>query len=80
MEHNDKTKGVMIFNGALWECSIVKGRLNDAGIESFILNTTYTYLLPFENVVDGIGVCKVMISENDQEAASEIMKDIKFGE
>lgn len=80
MNNNDKTKGVIIFNSSLWECSIVKGILEDSGIEAFLINSSSANMLPFENVVDGIGACKVMISENDLESASEIIKDIKFGE
>jgi hypothetical protein len=62
---------ITVFSGTLWEAEMVKSLLLDAGIESFVKNdtvTSYAY-----EPIRSSGVM-VVISENDQVAAKEIVE------
>ena len=70
-EAEDKSKLVEVFKGSLWECELVKGLLNDRGIEA--------------TVKDGLGVnlalpataisVKVLVNEADFEPAMEVIRE-----
>ena len=68
----DKEKFITAFTGTLWEAEMVKSLLLDAGIESFLQNSTgHSYA--YEPILAS-GV-KVIISDTNGEAAKEIVEE-----
>jgi len=62
----------MTCNSAI-EANIIKTRLIDEEIDCFLVNETFTTLMPAMNGMFGAGV-QVMIDEKDSERAKEILK------
>lgn len=56
------------------EAHLIKGRLNNEGIECILTNENFTNLMPHYNNVMGAGI-QVLIKEEDQERARDIIKD-----
>lgn len=58
----------------LAEAHMIKGRLNNVGIECFLTNQNFTNLMPLYNNMMGSGV-QIMIFENDLIIARQLLKD-----
>jgi hypothetical protein len=56
------------------EAYLIKGKLNNEGIECFITNENSSTLMPYYNHMLGFSV-QVMIDEADLERARELVKD-----
>jgi len=56
------------------EAHLIKGKLNNEGIDCFITNENTTTLIPYMNNMLGFGV-QVMIHKEDYEKARELVKD-----
>lgn len=70
-EAEDKSKLVEVFKGSLWECELVKGLLNDRGIEATVKDGLVVNLaLP----ATAISV-KVLVNEADFEPAMEVIRE-----
>lgn len=54
------------------EASMIKHRLENEGIECYLTNTNFTNLLPGYYGIMGAGI-QVMIEENDQEKATQLL-------
>ncbi len=70
--NRDKEKFIVVFTGTLWEAEMVKSLLLDAGIESFLQNSTgHSYA--FEPILaEGV---KVIIAETNSDVAKEIVEE-----
>ena len=64
----------LITCGNTMEAHIIKGRLNNEGIECFLTNENFTNLMPMYNNMLGSGI-QIVINEEDFLKASEIIKD-----
>lgn len=70
-EAEDKSKLVEVFKGSLWECELVKGLLNDRGIEATVKDGLLVNLaLP----ATAISVT-VLVNEADFEPAMEVIRE-----
>lgn len=58
----------------LTEAFLIKGRLANEGIESFLTNQNFTNLMPLYNHMLGSGI-QVIVNEIDYTNAREIIKD-----
>jgi hypothetical protein len=58
----------------LIEAYLIKGRLANEGIESFLINQNFTYLMPLYNNMLGSGI-QIIVIENDYHNAREIITD-----
>ncbi len=56
------------------EAHLIKGRLQNEGIECFLTNENFTNLMPFYNDMLGSGV-QIIVDEKDYHKAREILKD-----
>lgn len=70
---NKKTVRLMTCNTAP-EAHMIKGRLENEGIECFLKNEESTNMLPMFNNMVGGGV-QIMVFENDFERAEEIVNN-----
>lgn len=57
-----------------FEANLIKAKLEDAGIPSFLTNENYSTLYPVMANTFGSGV-KVMVNEEDLEKALEVLSD-----
>jgi len=57
-----------------FEAGLIKAKLNDAGINCFLTNESYSALYPTLGKTFGTGV-QVMIDEDDLEKALEVLAD-----
>ncbi|MCF8308660.1 MAG: DUF2007 domain-containing protein [Bacteroidales bacterium] len=78
-EDDKKTVRLMTCN-SVPEAHMIKGRLNNMGIDCFLKNEESTNMLPMFNNMVGGGV-QVMVFEKDLDQATEIInKDLGTGE
>lgn len=68
-----RTTNILTCDG-ITEAYIIKGRLNNEGIDCFLTNQNFTNLMPLYNNMLGAGI-QVIINESDLTAAQEILKD-----
>ncbi len=72
-QHNKDTKVVRLLTcDNSFEANLIKGRLENEGIESFLTNENITTLMPHLNTLFNSGA-QVMIFEKDLERAREIL-------
>ena len=64
----------LITCGTLIEAHFIKVRLNNEGIECFLINQNFTNLLPLFNNMLGSGI-QIIISETELEKARKIIED-----
>jgi len=55
------------------EANLIKGRLNNEGIEAFITNENFSNLMPHYNRIMNSGI-QIMISDLEYDKASEILE------
>lgn len=70
-EAEDKSKLVEVFKGSLWEAELVKGLLNDRGIESTIKDGLVVNVALPETAID----VQVLVNEADYEAAMSVVRE-----
>lgn len=70
-EAEDKSKLVEVFKGSLWECELVKGLLNDRGIEATVKDGLLVNLALPETAIS----VKVLVNEADFEPAMEVIRE-----
>ncbi len=58
----------------LQEAHIIKGRLNNEGVDCFLTNQNFTSLMPVYNNMLGGGI-QVIIREDDLSKAKQLLKD-----
>ena len=67
----DKSKLVEVFKGSLWECELVKGLLNDRGIEATVKDGLLVNLALPETAIS----VTVLVNEADFEPAMEVIRE-----
>lgn len=70
-EVEDKSKLIAVFTGSLWEAELVKGLLNDRGIEAAIKDGLVVNVALPESAVN----VEVLVNEADFEAAMEVVRE-----
>lgn len=60
---------------SLSEAYLIKGRLNNEGIDCFLTNENFTNLMPLYNNMLGSGI-QVIVNENDLEKSRALIKEI----
>jgi len=70
-EAEDKSKLVEVFKGSLWECELVKGLLNDRGIEATVKDGLLVNLALPETAIS----VTVLVNEADFESAMEVIRE-----
>lgn len=70
-EAKDRSKLVEVFTGSLWEAELVKGLLNDRGIEAAIKDGLVVNVALPETAIS----VKVLVNESDFEAAMEVIRE-----
>lgn len=58
----------------LTEAHLIKGKLSNEGIDSFLTNENFTNLMPLYNNMLGSGV-QIMVFANDYQRARELVKE-----
>ncbi len=72
MDEIDKSKSIDIFTGTIWETRMVQSLLTDAGIESYVRDSSLgTFLLDPVKSAN----CKVLIMEKDEQIAKLIVEE-----
>jgi hypothetical protein len=77
MEKNDQIEPVEIFAGTIWEAELLKSIMDDAEIESFLLNEFTGTIAPWYTAPGGAGSVKVIVSSVDFERARVIMEEFQ---
>ncbi len=75
MPTNQKNKIIEIFSGTYLEAEMVKGMLENEGIQAFIKDGHMGTLAPWNVSGGGAGAVKVMISEQNFDKAQKIVID-----
>ncbi len=57
-----------------FEAHLLKGKLNNEGIDCFVTNENTSILLPYLNMTTGFGI-NIMIKKEDYDAAYALVKD-----
>ena len=70
-EAEDKSKLVEVFKVSLWECELVKGLLNDRGIEATVKDGLLVNLALPETAIS----VTVLVNEADFEPAMEVIRE-----
>lgn len=70
-EAEDKSKLVEVFKSSLWECELVKGLLNDRGIEATVKDGLLVNLALPETAIS----VTVLVNEADFEPAMEVIRE-----
>lgn len=77
MSNNNEIRSVEIFRGAVYQAQMVKNLLENAGIESWLLDEiSGTLNLPWDNT-GGVGTVKVTVSSADYDEALSVVQEYK---
>ncbi|MHC1704525.1 MAG: DUF2007-related protein [Tenuifilaceae bacterium] len=77
MSSDKKTDPVEIFAGTTWEAEIVKSLLENAEIESFLIDKIIGTLYPWVTSPGGTNAVKVFVSNHDFDKAKLIVEEYK---
>jgi hypothetical protein len=77
METNNQIEPVEIFAGTIWEAELLKSIMDDAEIESFLLNEFTGTMAPWYTASGGAGSVKVIVSSVDYERAKSIIEEFQ---
>jgi hypothetical protein len=75
MTPNDEIVPVEVFAGTIWEAEMVKSLLENAEIETFLLDENTGTLAPWYTAPGGAGSVKVIVSNGDFEKAKVIVAE-----
>ena len=75
MKTNDDIKPVVVFAGTIWEAELVKSLLENAEIETFLLDENTGTLAPWYTAGGGAGSVKVVVSSLDIELAGSVVDE-----
>ena len=77
MNPNNQIEPVEIFAGTIWEAELLKSIMDDAEIESFLLNEFTGTMAPWYTASGGAGSVKVIVSSVDYERAKAIIEEFQ---
>jgi hypothetical protein len=75
MEFSDEIEPVEVFSGTIWQAELLKSMLDDAAVESFLLDEYTGTMAPWYTAGGGAGSVKVVVSSLDFDQAKEIVKE-----
>jgi len=75
MKADDEVRPVEVFAGTIWEAELVKSLLENAEIETFLLDENTGTLAPWYTAPGGAGSVKVVVSNLDLEKAGQIISE-----
>jgi hypothetical protein len=75
MKKNDDIEPVEVFAGSIWAAEMVKSLLENAEIETFLIDENTGTLAPWYTSPGGAGSVKVVVSSLDYEEARSIVKE-----
>ncbi len=75
MSINNKLEPVEVFAGTAWQAEMVKSLLENAEIETFIMDEIVGTLSPWYTSGGGAGAVKVFVSSLDYEKAKLVVAD-----
>jgi hypothetical protein len=71
-DNTDHTKSIEIFTGTIWETRLLQSLLSDAGVESFVKDSSLgTFLMDPVKAAN----CKVIVMEKDSNLAIRITEE-----
>lgn len=77
MSNDKEIHSVEIFRGAIYQAQMVQNLLENAGIESWLLDEiSGTLNLPWDNT-GGVGTVKVTVSSADYDEALSVVQEYK---
>ncbi len=77
MSNDKEIHSVEIFRGAIYQAQMVQNLLENAGIESWLLDEiSGTLNLPWDNT-GGVGTVKVTVSSADYDEALRVVQEYK---
>ena len=77
MIKNDELNPVVVFSGTIWEAEMVKSLLENAEIETFLLDENTGTLAPWYTAAGGAGSVRVIVSNLDFEKAKMIVDEFE---
>ena len=77
MNPNNQIEPVEIFAGTIWEDELLKSIMDDAEIESFLINEFTGTMAPWYTASGGAGSVKVIVSSVDYERAKAIIEEFQ---
>ena len=77
MNPNNQIEPVEIFAGTIWEAELLKSIMDDAEIESFLINEFTGTMAPWYTASGGAGSVKVIVSSVDYERAKAIIEEFQ---
>jgi hypothetical protein len=75
MKPNNEIVPVEVFAGTIWEAELVKSLLENAEIETFLLDENTGTLAPWYTAPGGAGSVKVIVSNTDVNRAKMIVAE-----
>ncbi len=84
MNTNDDIEPVVVFSGNIWHAEMVRSLLENAEIESFLIDGNTGTLAPWYTAGGGAGSVKIVVSNLDLKQAGEVVvefeKNIREGD
>jgi hypothetical protein len=77
MKINNDIVPVEVFAGSIWEAELVKSLLENAEIETFLLDENTGTLAPWYTAGGGAGSVKVVVSSLDAEKAKVVVEEFE---
>ncbi len=77
MEKNHDIEPVVVFAGTIWEAELVKSLLENAEIETFLMDENTGTLAPWYTAGGGAGSVKVVVSNMDYEKAVSVVSEFE---
>jgi hypothetical protein len=77
MKTNEEIVPVEVYSGSIWEAELVKSILEDSEIETFLRDENTGTLAPWYTAGGGAGSVKVIVSNQDYEAAKSIVEEFE---
>ena len=68
---------VVVFSGTIWEAEVVKSLLENAEIETFLLDEFTGTLAPWYTAGGGAGSVRVVVAERDSEKARTVVEEFE---
>ena len=75
MNSDNDIEPVVVFSGTIWAAELVKSLLENAEIESFLIDQNTGTLAPWYTAGGGAGSVRVVVSSVDFEAASHVVEE-----
>jgi len=75
MKANNQTKAIELFAGTHWEAAMLQNLLENAQIESFLMDEAMSSIAPWHTSPGASAPVRVVVSSEDLDKAIEVVKD-----